>query len=176
MFTNNFINLMAVMILRSGVQKGLLAVKDTTGTTYYISPNLLFFPCSQESNFVTDAATAGIRVGTGNRAESAADYNLESQITSNMTGSVTTDVSLDDNGNPQITFTVVLTNSGSSAVTIREIGYAQTINTANDVAVSGTTQTNFLLDRTVLDTQVTIPARSSKTITYTLKTLMGANA
>lgn len=105
-----------------------------------------------------------ILLGTGTTAPTADDYRLESQITTNLSCD---SVSVSRNTTVK-TYTATFSNSGTSDMTVTEIGYALRmcyyIRSTSDTY----TYDNFLMDRTVLDTPVTIPAGESRTITYTL--------
>lgn len=105
-----------------------------------------------------------ILLGTGTTAPTADDYCLESQITENLSCD---SVSVSRTTTTK-TYTATFSNSGTSDMTVTEIGYALRmcyyIWSSTDIY----TYDNFLMDRTVLDTPVTIPAGESRTITYTL--------
>ncbi|MBQ4030113.1 MAG: hypothetical protein II625_00030, partial [Bacilli bacterium] len=64
------------------------------------------------------------------------------------------------------TYTATFSNSGISDITVTEIGYVSRI--IYTYSNWDYIYDDFLMDRTVLDTPVTIPAGESRTITYTL--------
>lgn len=105
-----------------------------------------------------------ILLGTGTTAPTADDYCLESQITENLSCD---SVSVSRTTTTK-TYTATFSNSGTSDMTVTEIGYA--LRMCYYIRSSSNTYTydNFLMDRTVLDTPVTIPAGESRTVTYTL--------
>lgn len=171
MRTKNFQNLMAMMFVRSGTSKGLLPVKGRDGVTYYVGPitpgNSSAFPYSGSWTLQTSASYAGFCVGSGAIAATEDDYELASMITSGISASIVTSAELDEDGNPTTVYNLTITNTGSTAVTIAEIGFKQNLYTTT--AEGGTSFSNrvFLLDRTVLDVSVTIPAGEFAVIRYT---------
>lgn len=176
MRTKNFTNLMAMIFERCGVAKGLLPVVGRDGVTYYVGPtspgNNSAFPYTGTWALQTNANNAGFCVGSGTTAADEDDYDLESQITSGISASVVVNPGLDESDNPYVAYDLTITNTGSESITIGEIGFKQSLYTTT--AADGTSFSNrtFLLDRTVLDTSVTIPAGSYAVIRYTLKTDM----
>lgn len=172
MVNNNAQNLIK-QVLSSADTVGLLQAKDVGGTTRYIA-DFSAYPSSVEDSFTLTAANAGISVGSGSTAPTASDYQLVSTITSGLTGNVTSSNNVDANGNASITFTVALTNTSSSNISISEIGYKQEISASDEL--NGTTATDrvFLLDRSVFDT-ITIAPSSQVTIDYTLKAVITNN-
>lgn len=104
-----------------------------------------------------------IILGNGtNQGESPEDFRLESQITTNLSCD---SVSVSRNTTVK-TYTATFSNSGTSDITVTEIGYVSriiyTYSNWNHI------YDNFLMDRTVLDTPITIPAGESRTVTYEL--------
>ncbi len=172
MRTKNFINLMAMMFIRSGTAKGLLPVTGRDGVTYYVGATSPGdgFPRNVNNAFQLNANNAGFCVGSGTTAATENDYELASMITSGLTASVAQNAFLDNQGNPTATFDLTITNSGSEAVTIAEIGYKQAIRVTTEQGGTSFSDKTCLIDRTVLDEPVTIPAGEFAVIRYTLKT------
>lgn len=103
-----------------------------------------------------------IVLGSGTTAPTADDYRLESPITTNLSCD---SVSVSRNTTIK-TYTATFSNSGTSDITVTEIGYVSRIiyTYSNWEHIYD----NFLMDRTVLDTPITIPAGESRTVTYEL--------
>ena len=81
----------------------------------------------------------------------------------------------DTNNNHVLLFYVTITNTGESDLVIKEIGYAckTTVvvpHSQSSISVDTLGTKNILIDRTVLETPVTITAGNSATIGYSLKT------
>lgn len=174
MRTKNFLNLMALVFERCNITKGLLPCKDYTGATYYITPNTFgnssAFPYNAYQTIATSASSAGFCVGSGTTVATENDYTLVSQITSGISASVVTNPYLDSNGDPCVDFDLTITNTGSTPLTIAEIGYKQNIYCTTAQGSTSASYRLCLLDRTVLDQPVTIQASDYAVIRYTLKT------
>ena len=161
MITNNFRAVMSTVLQKCTTACGMLPVKATNGTTYYVSPNFgtSGFPGSLTQTLSRATGTAGIQLGSGTTAATVDDYALESIITaSTVSCTVTQTPSLDSDGNPYLLLVLTITNTGSSAVTIGEVGYAQSIYAATALAGTSCSGRVCLIDRTVLASPITIAA------------------
>lgn len=170
MVTKNFLNALA-MALQSGSGIGSLPVKDTTGMVKYLTGNSTFYT-NPTKTVATNAAAAGISVGAGNTAATEEDFQLAEPLTSGINLTLTETVyGVDVPGYPYIQYKVTVTNTGSDPITVKEIGYKQNLNAAKYPGMSTGGGFVFLLDRTVLDTPVTIAAGDAGIITYKLRTI-----
>ena len=108
-------------------------------------------------------STAGVSFGTGTTPATASDYCLESILgTTQISASVPSTVSysrVDTYEEYSVTFGV--TNETADAITISEVGLP--------IYSNNSPYPYVLVDRTVLDTPITIPAGQSKQITYTIR-------
>ena len=172
MVNSNAKNLLR-QLLSSGGTVGLLAAKDVGGNVRYIA-DYDAYPAVVEDTFTLTAANAGISVGSGSTAATENDYQLGTTITSGLTGTVTTEKSVDASGNSSVTFTVTLTNTSGSSISISEIGYKQEIAASDSFKGTSATDRVFLLDRSVFDT-ITIAAGASAVIDYTIKAVVTNN-
>lgn len=108
-------------------------------------------------NTMTKAPTSnGVVFGDGDKAPTEDDYWLSGNIITTLSGSGTVRKTKDDAG-MTVTSSFLLTNSGTSDVTIKEVGYCSAYNSG------------ALLDRTVLDEPLTIPAGGIGQVTYTIR-------
>lgn len=103
-----------------------------------------------------------IVLGNGTTEPTPEDYCLESQITTNLSCD---SVSVSRNTTIK-TYTATFSNSGTSPMTITEIGYVSRI--TYTYSNWNFVYDDFLMDRTVLETPITIPAGESRTVTYEL--------
>lgn len=103
-----------------------------------------------------------IILGNGTTEPTPEDYRLESQITENLSCD---NVSVSRNTMIK-TYTATFSNSGTSPMTVTEIGYVSRF--AWGYNAGEYSFDNFLMDRTVLETPITIPAGESRTVTYEL--------
>lgn len=103
-----------------------------------------------------------IVLGSGTTEPTPENYRLESQITTNLSCD---SVSVSRNTTVK-TYTATFSNSGTSDITVTEIGYVSRI--LYTYSNWNYIYDNFLMDRTVLDTPITIPSGESRTVTYEL--------
>lgn len=104
-----------------------------------------------------------IILGNGTtQGESPEDFRLESQITTNLSCD---SVSVSRNTTVK-TYTATFSNSGTSDITVTEIGYVSRI--PYTYSNWNYIYDDFLMDRTALETPITIPAGESRTVTYEL--------
>ena len=179
MITNNLKKISAGLFCANVTKSAVYAfipITDISGATKYYSYYGDAFPGTLSQSFSTTANSAGIKVGSGTTPATANDYNLGSQITSGISGSISRNRSVDSNGNPIASLLVTITNTGSAPVTIGEIGYfAEVRVSATSDQTSGSTGYT-MIDRTVLDNPITIPASGAATITYALSGIWNEGA
>ena len=172
MFTNNWYKTLASAITKNsaknfvninGVETGLysgnsrynIAFDDSTGAA--------------ESAYIgrlvkTYNGYGGVRLGTGDTPATVDDYKLSGTL---ITGySFTAEVKTQNSAEgDKITATYTITNTSSSEITIKEVGIvAKMANTTSAAQI----QHMGLLERTVLDTPVTIPAGGVGQVVYTI--------
>ena len=178
MITKNFKTLISYILQAAQSNSpGLTELNDLTGGSRYLSHRISSFPLSVNNGvvFTGGNTSSGISVGSGSTPATENDYKLENIITSGLSASSTTETrALDNDGNPYLYYTFILTNNSASNITIAEIGYAQILTTtsAYNTTTGIATQRAFLLDRTVLDNPITILPNGSAAIRYELKTLI----
>lgn len=163
---------MSLVLQRCATIKGLLPIKATNGTTYYATSYASGYPGAVVTTFSRANTTAGIQLGSGTTDATEDDYMLESIITATTVNcAVTQEVFIDSNNNPYLILTLSITNTGSSNITISEIGYAQSIYAATSYEGTSGSGRVSLIDRTVLPNPITIPANGGKGyIAYKLMT------
>ena len=174
MITQNYENFLACLITSEA--KGLLPATRTNGDDVYVAGYVYStFGQSTTTNFVTTSG-AGIWVGSGNTPATKGDYALENRITSGLSKVGNTTVNVDeDNGNPYIRMDFILENTSGADITIKEVGYVQTLRYSASKSGAASTSSTFLIDRTVLESPVTIPAGGTGTIRYILKTVVSGS-
>lgn len=107
--------------------------------------------------------TAGICFGDGTAQPDINDITLSGNIILTLTGTATVTQNTDDNGT-SVTSTIVLKNTGSKAVTLSEVGLIIRAYRSSGAAYN----VWLLVDRTLLETPVTIPSNETRTINYTI--------
>ena len=154
LYTRDLIKGMCLVKDAGGVERAATIKNNSSGTT---------FRTGLSSN-----SYAGIYIGSGNTAASEDDYTLETPINSGV--SATSNVSqVFDSENLRYIQRVELTisNSGSEDVTVNEIGYFATQYYASAVGEDASNSSAlFLIDRTVLDNPVIIPAGEASIVRY----------
>ena len=101
---------------------------------------------NSKSGFLT------IKVGTGTTTPTQNDYKMQNEATGITCDAASTGFT----NNLTKTYTATFSNSTASDINITELG----------LFVQDYDDNDFLLDRTVLSTPITIPAGQSKSITY----------
>ena len=115
-------------------------------------------------NWADAVRTTGVAFGTGTTPATMSDYFLESILTKTEI-SVSTPSAVNFSRYDtyeEYTVTFGITNKTAEAITISEVGLTA-------IPYSYSTASYALVDRTVLDTPITIPAGQSKQITYTIR-------
>ena len=138
----------------------------TNGTTSTVTANANYPPFKVMNGWSKSATITGVSFGTGTTPATVSDYFLESilgdtQISVSAPSSISFN-KLDTYEEYTVTFGV--TNKTADAIAISEIGL-----TAMPYSPYSGNNQYALVDRTVLDTPVTIPAGQSKQITYTIR-------
>ena len=146
MRTKNFKTMMAMMFERCAVNKGMLPMIGRDGVTYYAGPSTGAGYQNPGWAFQLNPANSGFCVGSGATAESENDYELESMITAGLSASVVTNPHLD------------------------EIGMKQPLSSTTELDGTAFGNRVFLIDRTVLEHPVSIPAGEYAIIRYTFTT------
>lgn len=112
----------------------------------------------RETDVVFNSGAAGIVLGSGNTPPTIDDYCLESMITSGL--SPKTIISNDENGD--LKYTITMTNTSQNPITIGEVGIMSKVYTGANTNTSNI----VLMERTVLEEPITIPANGVGVVTY----------
>ena len=161
MLTKNFYSYMNAAFSAAG--KEVTFVK-TDGTTANLRYSNSFTPFAVMNKWSVNNNGFGVSFGTGTTPATMSDYSIESglggtQISVSYPDSVSYSR---DNTFDMYSVSFGITNKTAEAITISEVGLTA-------VPYSYSTASYALVDRTVLDTPVTIPAGQSKQITYTIR-------
>lgn len=170
MITRNIKNLTAMVLQSTSTVFGSLMVRGVNGKPYY-AHGAFSFPGSRAESYTLTADAAGVSFGTGSTPASEDDINLERTITSGITVTQTSRVAgCDAPGNPFLRYTYTITNTGSDPLTIREVGYKQSVKCATTPGRTNSVDVVCLLDRTVLDSPLEIASGDAAVLVYKLKT------
>lgn len=176
MITRNFKNILTVALQSASTHCGCLRGTDVTGLSFY-AVNDVAFPYTRNPSPTLSANGAGISIGTGDAAATEEDYQLEATITGGVSMQLSaTEAGCDSPGNPFVRFRVTVTNTGSEEITVREIGYKQNIpGTRYPNAATSASNRVCLIDRTVLETPLTLQGGDAGVILYKLSTTPAAS-
>ena len=172
MFTKNWYKTMASAITKNSAKNFVNINGVETGLDSKNSvPNITFGDSSGSSERAyigrlvqTYNGYGGVRLGTGDTPATVNDYKLSGDLITgyNFTAKIETQNSAESD---KITATYTITNTSSSEITIKEVGIvAKMANTISTAQI----QHMGLLERTVLDTPVTIPAGGVGQVVYTI--------
>ena len=149
---------------------GQAAQLTTTGQ--YVASLLQVMTTSLTSNSMSSAPASntgsGIVFGNGTKEVSFDDYALSGDIFTTFTATSGYTFSHDVDG-MTVTTTATLTNTGTSDFTVSEVGLYGWQSAYTSQTTSSTTMCRFMVERTVLDTPVTIPAGGIGQVTYTIR-------
>lgn len=109
---------------------------------------------------LTSNAGEGVLFGDGNTTPTYDDYYLSGNIVTGFKSTSNVTSETDENGGVTLTSVFTITNNGSEDITIKEVCYFGYYG-------SGATQ-RCMLDRTVLDSPVTIPTGGVGQVTYSI--------
>ena len=174
MITNNFKAAVALLLQSNGINntKGLLPVKTWGNITHYLGSKFYNFPRTIANNISFAYTTDGVLLGSGSTAPTAEDYKMDALITSGLSASTPTLNYEINDGNPQVALFYTLTNTTSSDIVIREVGYLQKFSTSTTLNGTDSATASLLLDRTLLDTPLTVPANGVAILKYQMKTII----
>ena len=114
------------------------------------------------------SGSSGIMFGDDATPPTPADYKLSGNVIANLTLTHSVARVMKSDGCAEITNTVLVTNGNTNDVTIKEVGLFTQITAYNPTSSSGLSSYT-MVDRTVLDTPVTIPAGGIGQVTYTIR-------
>ena len=157
MLTRNYYNALRAALAKTPIEKG---IKNVSGSVYdagYGGSDITPGPILSSVRF---DSFNGIIIGKGTTPPTLDDYYLEFQITSGLTTSNSRGI--DENGNPYTLITMA--NATNKAITVGEVGIIASVY----YGTNGYT-CYALLDRTVLESPITIEAGGVGQITYTLR-------
>ena len=172
MFTNNWYKTSASAITKNsaqnflnvnGVEKGLYSSSSTRNISLGSDTG------ASDTAYIgrlvkTYNGYGGVRLGTGDAPATADDYKLSGDL---ITGySFTAEVKTQNSAeSDKITAIYTITNTSSSEITIKEIGIVAKMSSNTSTAQIADMG---LLERTVLDAPVTIPAGGVGQVEYTI--------
>jgi hypothetical protein len=110
------------------------------------------------SNVRTNYGYGGVVFGTGDTAPTFDDYKLSGDLVTTMSASASVVVTTEDDGYTYVA-TYTIANTGSADITIKEVG----------LILQGRSNSSFLIERTVLDSPLTISVGGVGQLVYTIR-------
>ena len=168
MFTRNWYILLSAGIMYDYTQKGITYAGSQLTVTNSIYPYIGNSSNSWQYASVyyvrksLNETGGGVLFGTGDAAPTMDDYKLDGDIISDFSYSSSVTKTFDD-GNAALTVLYTVTNTGTEPMTIKEIGLVMPGSNSNGAA------NRFLIERTVLETPVTIEPGGVGQVTYTIR-------
>lgn len=180
MITKNYKNFLKGILLGGDNAYNLTAlqIKDVTNATRYACARFdsnSYFPygVTYTVKYNSNQQSTGIYVGTGTTPPTENDYQIENVITTGLSANTPTlNAALDADGNPYKRYIITFTNTTASDITITEVGYVQCLSAANTAGGFPSIFAYTLLDRTLLDTPLTVPANGNAVLVYELKSII----
>lgn len=167
MLTNNFYRVMATVMTASSTPTAYY-IKLPDGTTQTCAFNTAKSPNPLRSgSLVTDLGSAGYAtwgycLGRGSTPATKEDYKLEDMITSGLSQIASSFANQWDDTGVENVWSYTLKNTSDADIEIFEIGKIGSHS-------AGRTELYTLIDRTVLDTPIIIPAGETKVLSYTIR-------
>lgn len=140
MLLRNYYSLRAYSLFSMSL--GSVTPANGDNAVSYGSPNIKSIMQTRQTSYTSGA---GVVFGTGDTTPTADDIKLSGSLVTTFTSSYSQTTGIDDQG-PYVRTLYTLTNTGSAAVTIKEIG----------LLAQAASSVYVLVERTVLDKPVTI--------------------
>lgn len=169
MVTKNWYNVMKAYRAQSNLTDAAKNIYGTMKTiSYYLTtdviPTITLRPTKGlylVSTSHSDQFSTWIIVGSGTAPATVDDYNLQSMITSGLSASLSSSV----DGDNDTIYKLNITNTSSEDITIGEVGMIGPFFETN----SSSFPCLALMERTVLDSPITIPAGGIGMLDYAIK-------
>lgn len=169
MITKNMYTLLRTVLTSSTVVKSVAPMMTTAGVPVFLINQFGKFPYAREESVTLDRVAAGISFGSGTTAPSEDDWNLSRHINSGISASVTAKSAYGENGDTCLKYSITVTNTQSSDITLAEIGYKQPVRAAPFPNATNQEDRVVLLDRTLIEPAITLEPGSATVIDYVLR-------
>lgn len=162
MLTKNFYSFIRSALSASGTSAKFRVVDGSEYTASFTTSD--YPPFSVMHKWRSTSGSTGVSFGTGTTPATASDFALESELGSSEISVSTPSAVSFSRGDTYDEYSVTfgITNKTNAAIIISEIGLTSGLSNYSGVKYT-------LVDRTVLDNPITIPAGQSKQITYTIR-------
>lgn len=170
MLTKNWDRAILTWVTNTSI-KGINVNGSEFGISVFASPlqiaatsSAVYYP-RMGSVVTTYEANGGVIFGDGTTPPTRDDFRLSGSVISTLSATASGGFTTDNDGATG-TYTYTVTNTGSADITIAEVGL---ITGGHSTSSRTGAQYKLLMDRTVLDTPITIPAGGIGQVTYTIR-------
>ena len=160
MFVRNFYRVLA----SHGFGGGAVSAVDQDGKTISVYPSTTLDFNLDTAIGTSTAYTSYIRLGTGDTPPTLDDFKLSGDFVTSIASTVAAGSIVVNGDSISQSATYTITNTGSTEITIKEIA----IFSGNKSTSSGYYK-SVMIERSVLDSPVTIPAGGVGQVNYTIR-------
>ena len=170
MFLDNYYRILGMYFAQRFDGVSLTLTNGVSVKAYYYNVNTAPYNFCMESlsNLSTNYGSNGVIFGDGTTPPAASDYCLSGNVVTGIVASSTRSATCTDNGSEN-TVLFTITNNNIKSVTISEVGYVGYNQYYTGPTGSGSYSERFLLDRTLLESPITIEPGGVGQVTYTLR-------
>lgn len=170
MFLDNYYKILGMYFMYRFAGVSLTLPNGTSANAYYYNANTASHNLCLDNlqTLSTSYSSVGVIFGDGTTPPTHTDYCLSGDVVTGIVASSTRKATgTDDAAENTVLFTI--TNNNAKAVTIGEVGYVGYINFYTGPTGSGTNSDRLLLERTLLESPITIEPGGVGQVTYTLR-------
>lgn len=177
MFLNNFFKILALNHIGGGnYYIDSAQISSVTGTYYriasygsgYCAYSNIVSAMAKTVKAYNNSNDAAVYFGNGSAAVSADDFRLSGSLITTFSNTYKTTVTADASGITYSTLYTITNTSSSDNITISEIGMSMRGYYCNSVGTN-IGEATFLVERTLLDTPITIAPNGVGQVTYTIR-------
>lgn len=184
MFTSNFYKTLSGLMFNDNINTNAVTpqVVDYQGNAQYVNTNpasgtynaLIFgygstsYTSLNNVNKAYSNSMVGVALGDGDAPATLSDYKLSGNILSTFSYSCSVVRETDEDGS-SLSNCITITNTGSDDMTIKEVGLFSHCNAYRTAPGGAVTGKPCLIERTVFDSPITIPAGGVGQVTYTIR-------
>lgn len=142
-----------------------IKITQTNGADIAVYPSTYYYGLEETmKKILTSLSGSGVVLGTGSTPPTMDDITISGDLITRFAYSAGPIISYGEDG-AECTVIYAVTNTGTDAFTVSEIALLYQVYTSNSGGNGGA----FMIDRTVLDEPVTIPAGGIGKVTYTIR-------
>lgn len=170
MFLSNYYKILGMYFMNRNDGVSLTTPSGSSVRAYYYNYNTCHYNFCLDNlrALSTSYSSNGVIFGDGSTPPSVSDYCLSGNVITGIVSSSTRKATSTENS-AENTVLFTITNNNAKAVTISEVGYIGYNQYYTSATGSNSFSDYFLLDRTVLESPITIEPGGVGQVTYTLR-------